>query len=438
MADISKYEPLWGTWKVGAVLGKGAFGKVYDATREDFGEVYHSAVKFISVPQDESEIKFLADELSGIENVSKYYKSLADDFSNEIKMMRKLEGHGNIVDFKDHMIALNPDGLGFDMLIRMELLESLSGYVAKRPLDEAMVAKLGIDICKALEACSSFSIIHRDIKPDNIFVTRYGDFKLGDFGIARRLERTMSGLSKKGTPTYMAPEVYRGFEYGSNVDIYSLGIVMYRYLNKGRAPFLPDYPLEIFPVDLERAFERRINGDPLPLLKNVAPALRDIVMKATAPDRADRFASPTAMREAIEAFKSGKGIESVKVSRSGKEREPSKDSRSEKKSIHGSRKAALDKISYMEDKSPVGSPSKYSKAGEVESKNVEGPFDDMEEDYSGDTKSSSEDWTSDPDYVESSDYSGTNSKDSLKNAAIAIIVIACIVFIIALISNSFY
>ncbi|MDR1641683.1 MAG: serine/threonine protein kinase, partial [Clostridiales bacterium] len=94
MADISKYEPLWGTWKVGAVLGKGAFGKVYDATREDFGEVYHSAVKFISVPQDESEIKFLADELSGIENVSKYYKSLADDFSNEIKMMRKLEGHG--------------------------------------------------------------------------------------------------------------------------------------------------------------------------------------------------------------------------------------------------------------------------------------------------------------------------------------------------------
>jgi hypothetical protein len=156
---------------------------------------------------------------------------------------------------------------------------------------------------------------------------------------------------------------------------------MYRYLNKGRAPFLPDYPLEIFPVDLERAFERRINGDPLPLLKNVAPALRYIVMKATAPDRADRFASPTAMREAIEAFKSGKGIDSIKVSRSGKEREPSKDSRQEKEgvAISSSRKAALDLMGIREEDT-------YVITGGARSEEFEDNYDDSE-DYASESES---------------------------------------------------
>ena len=61
------------------------------------------------------------------------------------------------------------------------------------------VIKLGMDLSKALEYCRKLKIIHRDIKPENIFVSRFGDFKLGDFGIARELERTMSGFSKKGT-----------------------------------------------------------------------------------------------------------------------------------------------------------------------------------------------------------------------------------------------
>ena len=87
---------------------------------------------------------------------------------------------------------------------------------------------MGVDICKALELYQKYNIIHRDIKPENIFVSDNGDFKLGDFGIARTIEKTMSDLSKKGTYNYMAPEVYQGGEYGFSVDLYSLGIVLYR------------------------------------------------------------------------------------------------------------------------------------------------------------------------------------------------------------------
>lgn len=90
---------------------------------------------------------------------------------------------------------------------------------------------------KHWEYCQCQNIIHRDIKPENIFVSRFGEFKLGDFGIARELDRSMSGLSKKGTFSYMAPEMYKGEEYDARVDIYSLGIVLYKLCNHNRLPF---------------------------------------------------------------------------------------------------------------------------------------------------------------------------------------------------------
>ena len=74
----------------------------------------------------------------------------------------------------------------------------------------------------------------------------------------------MSGLSKKGTYTYMAPEVFKGEEYGPSVDLYSLGIVMYRYLNKNRTPFLPPFPDPISPRDRDEALRLRMSGEKLP------------------------------------------------------------------------------------------------------------------------------------------------------------------------------
>ena len=69
-------------------------------------------------------------------------------------------------------------------------------------------------------------------------ISRFGEFKLGDFGIARELDRNVNGLSKKGTFSYMAPEMYRGEDYDQRVDIYSLGIVLYRLRNHNRLPFI--------------------------------------------------------------------------------------------------------------------------------------------------------------------------------------------------------
>src|SRR5699024_9189261 len=149
-------------------------------------------------------------------------------------------------------------------LIRMELLKPLNEYTRKRTITRQDVIRLGIDLCKALELCQKYNIIHRDVKPENIFISDAGDYKLGDFGIARTVEKTTSGLSNKGTYTYMAPEVYKGEAYGSTVDIYSLGIVLYRLLNGNRTPFLPAAPAPITHADRENALVKRLSGAVLP------------------------------------------------------------------------------------------------------------------------------------------------------------------------------
>ncbi|MDR2355899.1 MAG: Ig-like domain-containing protein [Clostridiales Family XIII bacterium] len=305
MADIREYEPLWGSWRVDAPIGEGSFGKVYRVSREEFGRTYYAAVKILSIPQNEADLRQMRGEGLDEASAKSYFHTFVADIVQEIDLMNAFRGNSNVVNFEDHKVIEHTDGIGWDILIRMELLTSLTEHATEKPLTEDEVIKLGTHICRALELCALHNTIHRDIKPDNIFVSRYGEYKLGDFGIARQIERTMSGLSKKGTYTYMAPEVFKGDEYGASVDTYSLGIVMYRLLNKNRTPFLPDFPAAITPKSRDEALRRRMSGEPLPPLAGVDPSLTDIVLRACAYDRSARFASPTEMREALELVAGG-------------------------------------------------------------------------------------------------------------------------------------
>ena len=104
-----------------------------------------------------------------------------------------------------NVIMEHEEDIGWDILIRMELLTPLIERTSENPMVQDEIIKLGIDMCKALEFCRKIEIIHRDIKPENIFITSGGDYKLGDFGIAKTVEKTRIGLSRKGTYAYMAP-----------------------------------------------------------------------------------------------------------------------------------------------------------------------------------------------------------------------------------------
>lgn len=300
--DIKDFEPLFGSWYEEGLIGSGSFGKVYKIKREEYGTTYYSALKWISIPQEESELKQLRYDGMDDDSISGYYKALIGSLTTEIQIMSQLRGHSNIISYEDHQIIPKKGSFGYDVFIRMELLTSLSEYYCNRPCSREDLIRLGIDLCNALEFCQKYNIIHRDIKPANIFVTENGDFKLGDFGIARQLEHTVTALSKKGTYSYMAPEVYKGERYNSSIDIYSLGIVMYKQSNGGRLPFLPLAPHQVTPDDNEKSLVRRMSGQLMPLPQHAEGRLGEIILKACAYDPKNRYSRPKQMRDELQAI----------------------------------------------------------------------------------------------------------------------------------------
>lgn len=295
--DILK---VWPNWKILRTIGEGGFGKVFEICRNEYGIEEHSALKVVSIPQSDSEMQALLNDGMTEPEIREYFKGTVDDFVKEIQLMIQLRGNSNIVGYQDFAVVEKTDTIGFDILIRMELLTGLPNYLRNNRFRVCDVIQLGVDICSALEVCRGLNIVHRDIKPDNIFVSDNGYFKLGDFGVARTIEKTMAGLSRKGTYSYMAPEIYNGDEYGFESDIYSLGIVLYKLLNNNRDPFLPDYPQSVKYSDKTDAMVKRISGLEMPKPANADENLKNIIFKACAFKPAERYRTPTEFKKALE------------------------------------------------------------------------------------------------------------------------------------------
>ena len=309
-------EPFFGSWHIKRFIGEGSFGKCFEIEKSDISGVYTSAMKIITVPYKNSGNTMGFDSMSH-EEMTHYYKDVAKEVSKEFILMERLKGCTNIVSYEDHEIRDHANGIGCDILIRMELLTPLNTYYTTYPPTEADVIRLGIDMCRALEVCAKENIIHRDIKPSNIFVSEHGDYKLGDFGVARHLEASCRELSKKGTYDYMAPEVYRDSVYDARADIFSLGIVLYKLMNNGRIPFLPPAPAPIGYNDSENAIKRRLCGEmPLPPV-NANPAFAQVILQACQGNPDARFSSATQMREALEALALGGNVEQPRPRKKG-------------------------------------------------------------------------------------------------------------------------
>ena len=290
----------WPEWKIVEKIGEGSFGKVYKARRTEQGKTFYSAIKVITIPSNAGELSSVRSENSDEQSVKEYFYSLVEECIQEVNTMEYFRGNSHVVSVEDYKVMEYLDDIGWDIYIRMEYLTSFLDYCAGRALTEEDVIHLGIDLCKALEYCQCQNIIHRDIKPENIFVSRFGEFKLGDFGIARELDRTMSGLSKKGTFSYMAPEMYRGEAYDARVDIYSLGIVLYKLRNHNRLPFISLKKQLITYRDKEEALNRRMAGEKLPVPAEAGEAFAEVILKACAYDRHDRYESAEEFRMALE------------------------------------------------------------------------------------------------------------------------------------------
>ena len=297
MYDIKK---VWSDWNIIRLIGEGSFGKVYEIERNQYGLKERSALKVITVPSSSAEIQSLRSEGMDDVSLSTYYYGVVQDFVQEIALMSKLKKCPGIVSYEDYAIYEHKDKMSWDILIRMELLTPLSQYLQSCEITESEACKIAADICDALVVCKENKVIHRDIKIENIFRTDEENYKLGDFGVARITDKTTGAMSKKGTYTYMAPEVYKGLPYNSSVDIYSLGMVLYKLLNYNREPFVPLPPASIKYNDKNEALVRRMGGEAISPPAKASPELAKIIIKMCAYKSEDRFTSPEEVKIALE------------------------------------------------------------------------------------------------------------------------------------------
>ena len=254
----------------------------------------------MSRPADDAEIEACYENGYDQASMKASYEEEIQRYVKEYELMKDLQGQTNIVSCDDFAVVPRKDGIGGQIFIRMELLTPLQKATMptkQSMLSESEVIRLGKDICKALILCEARHIIHRDIKPENILISKFGDYKLGDFGVARVQDHT-TNATKMGTHGYAAPEVEHGQKYGKEADIYSLGITLYWLLNNRRMPFLnADEPVTA--MKNQEALRRRYEGEKLPAPKNGSQKLKQIVLKACAYRPVDRYRSAQELYDAL-------------------------------------------------------------------------------------------------------------------------------------------
>ena len=285
-------------------IGKGSTSKVY-RIRNGHQEY---ALKVIRVPGTIEESRIYRQKRSISEEEGRHYlQMLKEEYLDESMLIRKLPPNPHIVQIKEERTVDLENGEGSLILLLMERWQTLAQYQSNNGADQELAKSVGKDICRALQVCEEAGIMHRDIKPDNIFRDKNGRFMLGDFGEGRLFEKSIRANSVRGTEKYMAPEVHKGGQYDHRADIYSLGIVMYETANHLCIPFMDpkDRPVnrDIYDGNLRKAILRRTSGEALPPPGNASPEIEEIILKACQYDPEQRFGSADEFLQALEAGK---------------------------------------------------------------------------------------------------------------------------------------
>ena len=270
---------LGDSYEVLRVIGEGGMGRVYEA-------------RHTRLHTKRFAVKLLHHELARQPEVVTRFQREAEAAS--------VLTHPNVVGVYD--VNTSADGRPY---IVAELLEGveLGNYLerlGKLPVVEAV--HIVRQVCRALGAAHQHGIVHRDVKPENVFLAGPSEtVKVLDFGISKVTENS-DGLTKTGTvmgtPDYMAPEQARGDRVDARADIYAVGAILYRALT-GRKPFDGTDPIAILTAVLTQEPER-----PSTLEPSIPLSLELIVQRTMAKSPAERFATMDALEQALAPFDS--------------------------------------------------------------------------------------------------------------------------------------
>lgn len=278
-----------GRYQLNKLIGSGGMADVY---------VAHDSVLGRKVA-----IKVLNEELAA-------NKKFSQRFKQEAKSASSMD-HPNIVKVLDAGETSETDAAGVKHTYAYLVMEyvdglELSKLVARGPLKVPEAIRVTKELLSAVEFAHNKGIIHRDIKPDNIMLTRSGKVKVLDFGIARAASETFDDIATTtsilGTAAYFSPEQAQGQKVDIRTDLYAVGIVLFEMLT-GKVPFSGDTAVAV-------AHQHIHAHPPAPSSLNpkVSLALDQVVFTALAKDKADRFQTTAEFGRELRAAEANKAV----------------------------------------------------------------------------------------------------------------------------------
>ena len=282
---ISEIEEAYKGWKIGKRIGTGSSGTVVYEINRNYGCKEENVIKIVTLLEERVCWEDMTEESR--RNYETQRKKAKEKAVQEVALMYDLKTCENIVGYLDYgfLEISDTDGISYVLTIRMFKYKDLDSIAKSKVLSESDIIKIGMDVCNALEACERKGIMHRDIKPGNIFYAEdkdKGKYLLDDFGISRIVEKGDLAHTYQGTWQFAAPEQFDGLTgrngYDHRVDIYSLGLTLYYLANNQKFPSCNRYREEIAPIE------------------GVNPELNRILLKACALSASNRYPEASEMK----------------------------------------------------------------------------------------------------------------------------------------------
>ncbi len=294
MADIELHTELLTNMEIQQCLSQHGGTAVYLVKSTKSEQLY--VLKHISVPESPRQVEalILTGAAADRDAAQSYYQQVVADYQAELEQLEALASSPNLSSFRSYEIKPKEEGVGFDVFLLSEHRVTLEKYLAENQMTQSSAVNLAMDLCGALGDLRSAGLIHRDVKPANIYLSRQGHFMLGDMGIAKVQDLKYCTMPETMLSPYSAPELFELMaNVNETVDLYAVGLILYRVYNGNHGP------LEDEKTSAKAADKLRITGQALPAPMFADYEMAEIIQKACAFKPEDRYQSPDEMKQAF-------------------------------------------------------------------------------------------------------------------------------------------
>ena len=257
-------------------------------------------VKIISIPASYTQLEalLLSGAYTNLESAGIYFKSLADGIAEEAAISQNLSQLEGFLPIKNCQIVPSEEGCGFDVYLLSEYRNTLDQQFRREAMTHLGAINLGLDLCAALTVCRRSGYLYVNLKPNNVYVAAPNSFRIGDIGFLKLDSLKYTSLPDRYRSQYTAPEISDAYStLNTTIDVYAVGLILYQTFNDGALPFRGDSaPLECFPPPAYADYE-----------------MAEIILKACAPDPAQRYQDPVEMGQALVSYMQRNGAHDTPI-----------------------------------------------------------------------------------------------------------------------------